>query len=311
MRHYHNLLYISHGTGDETEGLDQALSLARHNQAPLKVLVVSPEFPKEFPAYRERYEQSLLEQASASIAAAQSALGLDADAVRVSVELVSDNTPIITIIKRVITDGHDLVIKEAEPRDQDGGFKSIDMHLLRKCPAAVWLCRPFRREKKVIQIAVAIDPGAHEPEAEALSKRMLELSQSLATKYSGDLHIVSCWDYEFESFLRGNLWSDIPDTQIIDVVMQTRSEHRLALDKLIGSAQIGETAQVHHLRGKPGELIPDFVSGKNIDILVMGTLARTGIPGFLIGNTAENTVQKLSCSLLALKPKGFVSPIKA
>jgi len=48
-----------------------------------------------------------------------------------------------------------------------------------------------------------------------------------------------------------------------------------------------------------------------IDVLVMGTLGRTGISGFIIGNTAENVVQKLECSLLALKPGGFVSPVKA
>lgn len=48
-----------------------------------------------------------------------------------------------------------------------------------------------------------------------------------------------------------------------------------------------------------------------MDILVMGTVARTGIPGFIIGNTAENVFQKLSCSLMALKPQGFVSPMKA
>lgn len=43
----------------------------------------------------------------------------------------------------------------------------------------------------------------------------------------------------------------------------------------------------------------------------MGTVARTGIPGFIIGNTAENILQKIDCSLLALKPLGFVSPVKA
>lgn len=43
----------------------------------------------------------------------------------------------------------------------------------------------------------------------------------------------------------------------------------------------------------------------------MGTVARTGIPGFIIGNTAENTLREIRCSLLALKPNGFVSPVKA
>ncbi|HRE31359.1 MAG TPA: universal stress protein, partial [Candidatus Berkiella sp.] len=35
------------------------------------------------------------------------------------------------------------------------------------------------------------------------------------------------------------------------------------------------------------------------------------IPGFIIGNTAENVLQKISCSLLALKPNGFISPVKS
>ena len=68
--------------------------------------------------------------------------------------------------------------------------------------------------------------------------------------------------------------------------------------------------QIHHHRGQADKLIPDFVADHDIDILVMGTVARTGIPGFIIGNTAENIVQELSCSLLALKPDDFESPVK-
>lgn len=40
-------------------------------------------------------------------------------------------------------------------------------------------------------------------------------------------------------------------------------------------------------------------------------VGRTGIPGFVIGNTAEDTLREIRCSLLALKPNGFVSPVKA
>jgi nucleotide-binding universal stress UspA family protein len=54
-----------------------------------------------------------------------------------------------------------------------------------------------------------------------------------------------------------------------------------------------------------------IIEDKKIDVLVMGTVARTGIPGFIIGNTAESVVQQLSCSLLALKPNGFISPVTA
>jgi universal stress protein E len=68
---------------------------------------------------------------------------------------------------------------------------------------------------------------------------------------------------------------------------------------------------VDHLKGNPEKIIPQFIEEKKIDILAMGTVARTGIPGFIIGNTAENILQKISCSLLALKPNGFVTPVKA
>ncbi|MFC6670537.1 universal stress protein [Marinobacterium aestuariivivens] len=57
--------------------------------------------------------------------------------------------------------------------------------------------------------------------------------------------------------------------------------------------------------------MPDYVAAQGIDLLVMGTVARTGIPGFVIGNTAENLVRKIGCSLLALKPPGFTSPVRS
>ncbi len=41
----------------------------------------------------------------------------------------------------------------------------------------------------------------------------------------------------------------------------------------------------------------------------MGTLGRSGVAGFVIGNTAERVIKALNTSLLAIKPGGFVSPI--
>jgi len=93
--------------------------------------------------------------------------------------------------------------------------------------------------------------------------------------------------------------------------LDAQYEHRTALERLVKASGISGSHQIHHLRGRAEECIPAFAKDKKIDILVMGTVARTGIPGFVIGNTAENIVQKLSCSLMALKPQGFVSPVKA
>ena len=57
-------------------------------------------------------------------------------------------------------------------------------------------------------------------------------------------------------------------------------------------------------------IAPEFVVSEGIDVLVMGTVARGGVSGVLIGNTAERVLRKLPCSVLTVKPDGFVSPVR-
>ena len=42
----------------------------------------------------------------------------------------------------------------------------------------------------------------------------------------------------------------------------------------------------------------------------MGTVSRTGVTGFLIGNTAEKVLRQVDCSVLVVKPDKFVTPVK-
>jgi nucleotide-binding universal stress UspA family protein len=39
-------------------------------------------------------------------------------------------------------------------------------------------------------------------------------------------------------------------------------------------------------------------------------LQRVGIPRLFIGNTAEEIIQTTKCSVLAVKPTGFISPVE-
>ena len=59
-----------------------------------------------------------------------------------------------------------------------------------------------------------------------------------------------------------------------------------------------------------GPSVLGWVSANDqIDLLVMGTVCRTGLAGFIIGNTAEEVLSALNCSVLTVKPEGFVSPV--
>jgi len=103
----------------------------------------------------------------------------------------------------------------------------------------------------------------------------------------------------------------VTDDDVMKMVMKRQSAHQVALSSLIEDAHVGGKLLVQRMKGQPDKMIPQHIVDKDIDILVMGTVARTGIPGFFIGNTAENVLRKLTCTLLAIKPMGFASPVAA
>lgn len=55
--------------------------------------------------------------------------------------------------------------------------------------------------------------------------------------------------------------------------------------------------------------MPQLIKDLGAELVVMGTVGRTGIPGFIIGNTAETILNQIECSVLAVKPAGFVTPV--
>ena len=62
----------------------------------------------------------------------------------------------------------------------------------------------------------------------------------------------------------------------------------------------------HSLRIRATRLMVNWWQG--INLLVMGTVCRTRIAGFLIGNTAEEVLSQLHCSALTDEPKNIVTP---
>ena len=67
---------------------------------------------------------------------------------------------------------------------------------------------------------------------------------------------------------------------------------------------------MHLEKGEPGTVIPVLARDEQIDLIVMGSVCRTGIEGFLVGNTAEKILLQVDCSVLTINPDGFCSPVK-
>ena len=69
---------------------------------------------------------------------------------------VLEGKPFVAFTQEVIRGGHDLLIKPADAASGTMFFGSTDMHLLRKCPSAVWITN--REEPPSPKILVLVDP---------------------------------------------------------------------------------------------------------------------------------------------------------
>ncbi len=228
----------------------------------------------------------------------------------------------LEIIRQVLNEGHDLVIKAPEKTAWlKRLFGSDDMNLLRQCPCPVWLAKP-QAEKSYRRILAAVDTDDAYPSAElksrhALNQQVLEIASSLALSDFAELHVVHAWWAIGESAMRG-AFMRTPEAKIVAYVEQVRRRHKANLDALMRgvAGKLGKEAadyinpRTHLVKGSPRKEIPALAKQLAVDILVMGTVARTGVPGFIMGNTAETILNQINCSVLAIKPPGFKTPVR-
>ena len=214
--------------------------------------------------------------------------------------------PATEVTREVIRGGHDLVLKSADHFTKtDRFFGSVARSLLRICPAAVLLLKSATHGD-FDQVVAAIDIDATDEAHKQLNESIAELSLNIAIEDDAKLHLVSAWDHPMEAPFRQR----VGDAEVDSVIEKHEDAIRTEITRLIGAKDLAdEFVMTHVRRGSASSAIAEVVEEVQADLLVMGTVCRTGVAGFLIGNTAETVLTEATCSVLALKPPGFICPI--
>ena len=322
MKRFKDILCVATPGEARKSVLDRAVRLADNNQAGLAVVDVIPRItagiglPEGGPisvdlqeAMARDHEQKL-----------ETLVEPYRKEIKIQTKVLA-GTSFLEIIREVLRSGHDLVIKAPlKTAWLDRLIGSDDMHLLRKCPCPVWLIKPgaptsYRR------VLAAVDVGDAYPEGEigtnlALNNQILEMATSLALSDFAELHVAHIWEALGEYALRGGV-VNMPEEKINAYIEQVEHQRQYHLDHLVQS--VGEkmgpdalaylTPQTHLIKGRASKEIPALAKELAADLIVMGTVARTGISGFFIGNTAETILGQIDCSVLAIKPPGFRTPV--
>jgi len=319
MKRFSNILLMADAALADSIALKRAVALALNNQASLTLVDSVDSIPTEMqmavtaitPAElvdmvvsekRERLEKVVK-------AAAKNGIEIKAN--------VLVGKPFLEIIRQVLRNKHDLVIKCVEPSTtlKDVLFGSTDMHLMRKCPCPVWIIKPTEHQH-FRRILAAVDQDPEDTVKDILNRQILEISTSMALTEFSELHIVHAWHLITENIFRSDR-TDVTDAEVDAMVAEEANKRKQWLESLVstdGNKRDKDAVdyldpQLHLIKGDAKHIVPTIARELNVGLIIMGTIARTGIPGFFMGNTAESILNQIDCSVLTIKPPGFVSPV--
>jgi len=75
--------------------------------------------------------------------------------------------------------------------------------------------------------------------------------------------------------------------------------------------QFDIAAENRHVKeGMPEDVLPEVAKILDAEMVIIGTIGRTGLSAAIIGNTAEHVIDRLDCDVLAIKPENFISPMQ-
>ena len=315
MKRFKNILFYTDGRGDSDPALSRAVELAQRNHGQLTVLGVLRELPRELSRlvggiHPVDLQESAMQELRERLAELVAPFREMEPPVDIAIE-VRCGVPFIEIIRTVLRFGHDLVTMSAEGRRGMKGmlFGSTSLHLMRKCPCPIWVIKPSRH-RRVARILAAIDPDATDSVRDEVNVRVMELATSLARLEGSELHVVHVWDV-YDEFVLRRWRTFLPDAPMDNLTKLTEMAHRSQVEELLGRFDFDRLRMRSHLlRGEVGTAITQLAARQRIDLIVMGTAARSGLAGFFMGNTAETVLQQVNCSVLTIKPDGFVTPVR-
>ena len=311
MKNFKNILIkVNEQTTPENDiALVQGIKLAKRNGAKVLLFDVIEPLGNILSRYTNILSSKELTENIASQRLAQLtkvAQALQSQGLEISAQ-VSIGKKFIEIIKTVITNNNDLLIKVSNPSDEY--FDSNDFHIMRKCPKPVWLIKPAQ-DNKLTKILAAIDLSMEQhAEGRAQNRRIMEIATSLSQLESAKMTVISCWEFYGERALRSGLYTKISSQELEALLKSEEHEYKKSLDILCNEYK-ELTIEQRLIKGEPKTLIPAYVNSNRVDMVIMGTIGRSGIPGLLIGNTSEAVLQAIKSSVFTLKPDDFLSPIR-
>ncbi len=216
--------------------------------------------------------------------------------ITVSYSIGWDDEPVSGIIEAAVSAGADLLVKASRHHSKLKTlfYTPTDWKLLRKCPTPVLMVhseKPQQPKKTLAAVsAISVDEEHHR-----LDQKVLDHASAITSMFNAELKVINAYTpVPLGVSLDG---SGVYQEEYLEDLEQQHHQKTLELTRSFGI----DDKQVETRNGDPNTAITECVEEEGIDLVIMGTLAREGLVGVFIGNTAEQVLEKLDCEILTLK----------
>lgn len=204
------------------------------------------------------------------------------------------------IVNEVEKNNYDLVVKYTKEEESLASliFTPMDWQLLRKCPTPLLMVRDgnWKHQRRIL-VAVNVADDEDERNHSLFNQELVSLGIDLASNLErGNVHLVSAYPPT-----PINMAIDLPEFSSGEYEKNLRGQYLINMKALRQQFSIDED-HTHVREGFPEEVIPEVAKELEAELVVLGTIGRTGLSAAFLGNTAEHVINRLNCNLLAIKP---------
>ncbi|MGB2740127.1 MAG: universal stress protein UspE [Cognaticolwellia sp.] len=307
MEKYQKILAIVDPTTEDQKALKRAIELAQKTGASITAFLSIYDFSYEMTTMlssdeREAMRQSVINDRTLWL---QTILAeLDVSNLSIDCKVIWHNRPFEQIINQVLKNGYDIVIKGTHQHDKLKSviFTPTDWHILRKCPCPVLLVKEHLWPDNG-NIIAALNIGSDEEEHKSLNEKITAEAKQLTKVMKANLHLVNSFPGT-----PVNIAIEIPEFNANDYNLSMLKHHKSVMLEHAKAFNVAPE-NTHIKEGLPEDVIQSLANELDAELVILGTVGRTGFSAALIGNTAEHVIDRLNCDVLALKPDGYVSPL--
>lgn len=217
------------------------------------------------------------------------------------------------IVEKVLAADSDVVFKDTHYHGaiRRALFTNSDWHLIRECPVPLLLTKSTAWPERV-KFTVALDPGHVDDKPATLDRELLACTEYLASFLKADVSAVHVFNPLPVLVNAGEPGVGIAATSYanLELLKSLRDAHMREFNTVLAEYP-AFAAHADLLDGAPATALPEYVCEKEVDVMVMGAIARGKLQRLLVGSTAERLLDRLPCDVLVVKPKRLLKELAA